>query len=384
MSDWTREERLLLDCVHREPSAAVRARILDAADLVDWHRVVHLAETHGVWALLLDKVQRLELEAPATLRRRLEERLIATTARNLACTAQLAGVLASLSAEGIAAVAFKGPSLTARTEDGVGGRSSIDLDILVSPEAAGQVRAVMLAQGYSLVDCGPDGLDGIYPPGRRQDLFRPSRGDLAPVEAQVTVATWPLAAHLDTEGLIARATNVDVAGVPIATLSAEDLLLALAIHGTRDLWGRVRLIADIDAAVRTEPEWSWVVERAAEARIARMLSVALLLAHEILDAPVANAVLELAARDRPAVRLTRQLAGRLFRAGTDAPSALWEWRIWTRSREHFVDRLRCGVRLVLWKQVIWRWDRRRQRDRPEPASLIRDEGRCSRTPFKPT
>lgn len=369
MNDRTREERLLLDCVRRQRSPDVQARIRHAAAAgLDWNRVYQLAVEHGVWAHLLGAVQELELGAPDALRERLEQQLIETTAQNLARTAQLAALLGWLHADGVPAVAFKGPSLTAGETGGIGSRSSVDLDVLISPRAARQARAVLLERHYSLVDSGADSLESVFRPGRREDLFRPPGGDLAPVELQTTVSSWPLAVHLDTDELIARAGTVRVADVPIPSLCREDLLLALVIHGTRDIWSRLRLIADIDAAVRFDPNWAVVFERAGAARIERMLAVALLLAHDLLDTPVPGPALERTLRDRGATRLAAQLSERLFLFRRIPGGRLSKLRVWTRSHKRARDRIRCGLRLLCWGYVIGPWDRYRRgnhRARPD-------------------
>lgn len=358
MSDWTRPERLVLDCVQRTPSRAALARIREsAAGPLDWEQVVRIAEEQAVWASLLETAKRLSLDVPAMLRDDLQQRLVATTAQNLARTSQLARILALLRTKGVTAIAFKGPSLSAYASDHLGGRSSVDLDLLVSPGAAQRVCAIMLACGYSLADSGADGLDGVYPAARREAVFLPPPGDPAPIEVQVTVSTWSLAIRLDTDGLIDRAITVCVAGVPVTTLCPEDLLLTLAIHGIRHVWAHVRLIADIDAVAYANPDWAVVIERARAARITRILWVALLLAHDVLETPVPERVLDLARDDGPAVRLARQIAARLFDPPAERPSRLWELWVHLRSREHISDQVRCGLRLLMWKHVIWPWDR---------------------------
>lgn len=354
--------------MQRQATPATVDRVRAAAATVDWRRLCRLAEVHAVWAPLLDTVQRLALDMPAELRRPLEQRLFESTARNLAWLTQLTEILETFADAGVPAAVFKGPALAGEGRLPIGARASVDLDLLVSPAHARRAVGALQRRGYRLGDSGPDGLDAPFVPGRREAVLLPPGTDLAPVELQVTVASWPLAVRVDTDAILARADRAEVAGVMLPLLAPEDLVLTLALHGTREVWGRLRLIADIDAAVGRRPDWAVLAERARQWRISRMLRVALLLAHDLLATEIPAIMRQPAHGDPGATRLARQLAGRLFEERDDGANGRWESHVWARSRERLTDGLRCRARLLCWRLVIWRWDAfRRRRQRPRSA-----------------
>jgi hypothetical protein len=131
------------------------------------------------------------------------------------------------------------------------------------------------------------------------------------------------------------------------------MLLAIALHGAGHAWTRLRLVADVDACARAPVDWDVVVERARSARMQRILSMALLLAHNLLDTPVPPWIIQDSRRDRIAVWLTTFL-GRML-AGPAKP----RYRDWVGflSREHAIDQIRYALRQLFLRQVVIRGDR---------------------------
>ncbi len=350
----TPEQSLLLLCSRSTLPEAARERVrrLAVASL-DWSWVVNAAEAHGIWPLVLTNLKAAAAAVPRAVAEAWDRRFLETTALNLSLTAQLGGVLQLLKAHGIPALAFKGPSLAAAAYGRVGLRSFIDLDVLVPRDTMREGRSVMLANGYSLAGRDSRVFDRVFPRAWREDVFHPTQSGLAPVEVHGAVSTWALAVRLDTRALLDRTVDVDVAGTPIGTLSPDDQLLVLALHGAFHVWSGLKHVADIDAAVRSDLTWEAVFARARSARMTRMLSVALLLARDLLDTDIPGAVLDLARHDRQAAGQASRLAVRLFAPGGSA------WKTWVRLqlRERGSDKLRYGVFTAM--EEIRRLDRRR-------------------------
>ena len=118
--------------------------------------------------------------------------------------------------------------------------------------------------------------------------------------------------RLDTDALFARAIGVEVAGLRITTLCPDDHLLALAIHGTMHGWSVLRFISDIDAVAPQVVDWDAVLGRARSARMLRALSVALLLAGDLLGTELPADVAAICRRDREAAAVAESVAARLL------------------------------------------------------------------------
>ena len=110
-------------------------------------------------------------------------------------------------------------------------------------------------------------------------------------------------------------------GSEVRCLAPEDLLLALAVHGTKHLWERLAWVCDVAALLnsRAAPDWDFVLRRARESRVERMLYLALRLARGLLGAELPSEVLARTA-DPVVARLASEVAAALFAGGESEPA----------------------------------------------------------------
>ena len=356
--DRRREWAVLLACARGrfDDSAGARARQSAAAGL-DWEYLLALANAHRVSELVLNNLETAGVPVPGAVEARLNQRA-RDTALNLSLTHQVADLLDALESSGIRALAFKGPVLAALAYGHVGLRSFVDLDILVPRSAIREVRRVMIASGYEHDPAEHRLFDGPYPRAARDEVFRPTKAGPAKVEVHVAIPPWDLGVALDTSALLSRAVSTNVAGRSIRTLQSEDLMLALAVHGTVNVWCVVKFVSEIDAVSRLDLDWEVVIERGRQARVQRMLCTALLLAERLLETPLPPSVRALAQRDREAVVQAGDFAQRLF---GPPPSLVGvrlgvPWRI-MKTHERAVDRAGYLVRHMIYEKVLMEWDK---------------------------
>ena len=81
-------------------------------------------------------------------------------------------------------------------------------------------------------------------------------------------------------------------GRDVPGLSPETLMLFLCVHGAKHLWSRLQWLGDVARLARKQPDWACIWELANEAGCARPVLLGLLLAHELLEAPVPEEILE--------------------------------------------------------------------------------------------
>ncbi len=107
-----------------------------------------------------------------------------------------------------------------------------------------------------------------------------------------------------------RSHRVEIAGGLIPTFGADDLFACLALHGARHCWVSLGWICDVANLVRVAPlGWDALL---ADRRTRRIFHVALLLAADLLSAPVPPEVIAKARRDTVAVEVARQIEHNLF------------------------------------------------------------------------
>jgi Uncharacterised nucleotidyltransferase len=147
-----------------------------------------------------------------------------------------------------------------------------------------------------------------------------------------------------------RAIEVSICGVTVETLSPEDLLIALCIHGAKHFWERLSWVGDVARVLSMDLRlnWSLVFRLAGEARVERMLALALYLTVELFGVELPPEVRQKVHSDRIAFELAAQVISRMFDgADFSAVSLRRAIAFNLRARRHWVDKMRyCGYLLT--------------------------------------
>ena len=119
---------------------------------------------------------------------------------------------------------------------------------------------------------------------------------------------------LDYARLWSRLGVVALGGRLVPVLEPVDLLLVLCIHGAKHAWERLAWICDVAELVRRTPELDWtaLVAEAEELKAGRIVGLGLLLADELLDAPLPAHVAALVRSDRALAPLAASVRSWLF------------------------------------------------------------------------
>ncbi len=126
------------------PAALRRA----ATRVADWTAALDAAGRHTLKPLVHWRLSRLCADAvPPEVAARLQEAFLANAARNLMAAAELRKVLGWLEAEGIPAIAFKGPTLTALVYENLALREFNDLDLLIRPRDRHRAVSLLVRNG---------------------------------------------------------------------------------------------------------------------------------------------------------------------------------------------------------------------------------------------
>ncbi|HEX7175044.1 MAG TPA: nucleotidyltransferase family protein [Pyrinomonadaceae bacterium] len=342
----------LLLCLARvslRASDEARARAILGRGGFDWELFHSLAWRHGLMPLAFRHLlERFAAHVPEAHLARAREDFRHNSARNLLLASELRGVLDALAAEGVAAVAYKGPALAVQVYGDLKLRSFVDLDVLVRRADAERAGRVLASVGYrphlSLTPAQEAMLarsecDRVY--------FKEGRGVMLELHWAVAPPYFSLA--LETEDVLDGATRVELCGREVVTPSAEMLLLLLCVNGAKDLWRALEplcAVAELSRA-RGGVDWPRVVRLARRAGALRMLFVGLLLARDLLDAPLPAEVARLADSDRAARRLAGEASRRLAERETRAPGLAEETRFRVAARERLRERARyCALRLL--------------------------------------
>ena len=329
------------------PSRTARASEL-AAQVRDWDRVIEIARRHAVLPLVH---RYLKFECPTAVPQEVMSKLttewqfIALYNRHLA--AELVRLLALLKAAGIAAVAFKGPVLAAMAYGSIELRQFSDLDILVRQADLPRVAEILTAERYLSPHTRREGLATGYFQESEDAFFAPGGMGAVDVHWKITPRSFRFAP--DEEAFWHRAHAVDLEFGSVTAIAPEDLLLYLCVHAAKHGWIALGGICDVAETIRARPaiDLMAILDEATTLGSRRMFLTGILLAHELVGAPVNSDVVAIARRDRAVESLARRVASQLFSGAGPGRSQFDPWAVPIRSIESTRARMRYIVRRML-------------------------------------
>jgi hypothetical protein len=297
----------LLQCANPQFAAGRLSEVSSKA--LDWSRLLLLAEEQGVLPLLTKRLGELDQDrVPSAVRRNLREAAYAQTLFTLRLTAELFRVLDRFAALGIGVLLTKGPVLSARCYGDPGLRQYTDLDLVLRD--ADIARATEAMMGLQYEPKVP--LKAIHAgkvPGEYVFLQQDTKL-LVELHTERTFRYHPK--PLSVEKLFERQARVRFDGHDVPSLSTEDELVLICIHGAKHFWERLMWIADVAALVtRQSIDWDRAVSAVHEVQAERMLHVGLLLAMNVAGARLPVNVIDEVSSDAPAARIAAQIARRL-------------------------------------------------------------------------
>lgn len=285
------EHELLLLCAHRGIESETHQRIAALAPrLTDWDYLFLLARRHALLPLLYKGLERSD-GVPEHFQQKLRDEFRKNATRNTLLAGELARLARLFESEGVPLLAYKGPALAQQAFGDITLRRFVDLDVIVRRRDARRAGELLRSHGYAK----PEGLTVAHEQfllRRQHNLAYTRDGGQMIVELHWEVAPSHFAAVAVGEGVWARAASVKLFGTDVRCPSPEDLLLALAVHGTKHLWERLAWVCDVAALLNSRPDFDWpyVLRSAREFRVERMLGLVLRLARGLSGARLPEGV----------------------------------------------------------------------------------------------
>jgi hypothetical protein len=319
-----------------------------ASGEVDWTLVVRRAITHGLAPLLAWNLARTCADSlPAELATALRNWLDQNRARNMELAHEVLTIVDLLEAYGVPAIPIKGPVLAKTLFGDLALRQSGDLDFLVPKRCVSSALDAFGSLGYQMKLSLSAGQDAAY---RRYyadfELWRPDPVIMA--EVHWDLAPRVMAVRFDINGLWERARTIPFEGREVLSLSSEDYLIFLCVHGSKHLWYRLNWICDIHEFLRTHTaiDWKRCLELARKQGCERMLLLGLSLAEALLETDIPEPVRDHMHADPRARQLAEQLQADVFRDEGRRPNVMEAFQPFLPLRERFRDKL-----LYCWRNA---------------------------------
>jgi hypothetical protein len=236
-------------------------------------------------------------------------------------------------------------------------RQAGDIDLLIRDGDLARIKEAVRGLGYTPHDPLSEAEERAYLRSGYECAFDSPAGRNV-LEVQWAIQPRFYAVDLAMEKLFQRAVTVTVAGQAMRTPSVEDQLLILSVHAAKHVWGRLIWLCDIARLMQApDVKWDWVAEQASKLGIARILGITVLLANQLLGAPIPGALQRTLSEDREASALAKEIGAQVATGSSHDVESLEYFRLMMRLRERKADRVRFVQRLVFtpgpgeWKAV---------------------------------
>ncbi len=289
MNDLRPENEILI-CVARkvlndELSARLRAL---AQQEIDWDFLLAAASEHNLLPLLYNHLTAASPDlVPEPILSKLKEEFLTNDQCNLYLMGELIRILELLGANGIKALAFKGPVLAAMVYGDLALRQAGDLDVLILKEDFEKAKDLLQTAGYMM----EPQLTGSQQSSHLRfhcEIQFVHHEQVSVVDLHWGVAPRTFPFTLDPSGLLDRSILLTFAGHAIRTFAAEDLLLYLCMNAAKDNWNQLESVALVAELLRSSEvlDWAVLLNRARESGGTKMLVLGLWLARDIFEAEI--------------------------------------------------------------------------------------------------
>jgi hypothetical protein len=354
MADLPAEAALAVACIRSDLPQCDDGLLTAALNReIDWERFVRFSLDHAITErVFLTLCARCPARVPEAVLVAATQRLERRRHEAKAAQGQLLALIRQLEDHQIQVLPFKGPALSELLHGDAAIRSYRDLDFLVPPEHARASLSLLVASGYRRVHALSPAQDDAFVEYAGEDILFPAHHGLLPIEPHWAFAPHTLAIDLDYAAIWRRTEIQEMAGITARALAAEDLLIALCIHGGKEEWVRLQWICDVAVLLRRCPslDWAIVLQRSQCHGCRRMVLLGLALARDLLGSTLPPEVTMALDRDPAAGRLAKRLAHLLF-TQREVPSIYTVTRLRLAMRERSGDKLRYVWRTMTTPRV---------------------------------
>ena len=350
------EAELLLRSVRARIDAETAARIAALArKTIDWDYLLRVGQSHRVLPLLYRSLNQVCPDAvPPAILEGLRQYFYRNTEWNFFLTSVLLKVLKALEVEGISAIPFKGPVLAAAIYSNLGLRQFNDLDILVHRRDIARTHNVLISQGFRGFRSGSSPNDPYF---LNQDLEPDQIAPLDPdcytffmrddgrvkIDPQWRLTRRLFSFSLDSKHLWSHLEPFSLGGRTVLTFPPDVLLLILCAHGCKHLWQRLKWVCDVAQLIEVirnnNPELFF--EQSLRNGNRRMVSLGLLLAHDLLGASLPEHIVTEIRSDATVKSAAIQVRQRLFAETDQILGDAERFIFYLKMQESWLERLQC-------------------------------------------
>ena len=344
------EDDLLLCCsrMRIDSRRAEQIKVLLQKN-IDWQYLIQMAVRHGLIPLLYKNLKATNPDAiPEGIFDQLRKYFLINASRNLILTEELHKLLNLFEANSIIAIPYKGPALAASIYGDIALRQFSDLDILIQKQDILKAKDLIVPLGYRPHFHLNDVNAKSYIKSRNEISFTREDGRVT-LELQWEITphyfNFPIPSQYLWKYIECSLRNC----LGFRALPPEIELIIFCVHGTKDLWARLLWVCDVAELIRKNDglDWDRVISFSSSSGSLRMLFLGLLLAKDLLDAPIPEEVMKNVDADPMVGRLAQKVEARVFRRSNGSSGILRSSIFYLKARERLQDRIQYCVRLAM-------------------------------------
>jgi hypothetical protein len=277
---------------------------------LNWDIVLRVAAQHGMIPLLFRRLCAVPAgRVPQQVLQRLRESSQSVVWHNLSLAGELIKLLHLFEAHGIAALPYKGPTLAVAAYGDLSLRHFNDLDILMPKGHILAAKNILMSLGYQPQQQLADHTEEVehLQWDCQYNFFHPEEEILIELHWRIRSRNFPFGARFDD--LWKRTGHTSLAGASVVSISPEDLIIMLCVHGAKHRWERLNWICDVAHLMQREKNLNWrqIWKEAARLKCERVLLLGTLLACDLLGTPIPTVLRQHTKRDRVAQWLVTQV-----------------------------------------------------------------------------
>ncbi|MBW2005789.1 MAG: nucleotidyltransferase family protein [Deltaproteobacteria bacterium] len=362
------ENELLVCCARTQLDQENADRIHSLVqNNIDWEYIVKASIRQRVMPLLYQNLKTTcPQNVPDDILAKLRHYFLINSSRNLFLSGQVLKLLNLLKENGIIAIPFKGPVLAESVYGDISLRQFADLDILVSQGEVLRAINLICSHGYvPEIKLDSKKYNALF--NTEDNLTLSSDGGRILAELHWEMSGRYSTVPFDFDHVINRLEIATIMGREVQSLSAEDLVLYLCIHGTKDGWMNLEQISCVAALIHSRPDMDWTLVTwiSKQIRCERILLFGLFMARDLFGAVLPGKILDRIESDSKVPKLAEKVYAKLFKELDYVPGGISSRFSWYHMevRDSLEEKIRYASYLI-FSPTVEEW-----RKLPLPAQL---------------
>jgi hypothetical protein len=349
--DMENEYCLLLACAHFTVTAEQERDIQKLQKTkLDWDILLAAASRHGILYLLYRNLTRHSSLVNNVFLKKLHALVFQGNTDSLFYTSTLLKLIQIFNQEDIPVTPFKGPVLSQILYNNPAIRTYGDLDILVHRQDVHRASQLLIRMGYTPEISLNEREVSLYINTEDNIIFRQNDSQ-ALVELHWEISGQYTSKPINLDYYDKRLGTITIGGKSVSTLSNEDLLIYLCIHGCKHQWTRLEGLCCVSELIKNCPEMNWdhIIHYSHELKCKRILLLGLALTQSLLNVALPLEIATSIQEDKHLPSLVKQVHALLFphlgnkqHPGQENRFSLFHLKV----RDNSVDAIRYGLALL--------------------------------------